>query len=259
MKAGIITLSFNFTDIQLPNNPFLIPRGLPGSDILQPLQTKAQSTANVATTAVPGAISSAATDVSGTISKVESAAKAAATAIPNADMIKELIPRNFSLGTKQFCIGFSNHTECKNLPLKISSAIPEAAIKILGNQLEELHLEQIPTGIITPIKYCLILGLMWVVIIAIILAVTFASSMFSRLFCFGGLLARFVICLASGFLCLVSFLIPAAILHVVLERANHQLPPSIEIHKGEVSGYCWGTVGCATIIMVLAAALLFFV
>ncbi|KAI9760032.1 MAG: hypothetical protein M1840_002748 [Geoglossum simile] len=95
--------------------------------------------------AVPDAISSAATDVSDAISKVESAAKAAATAILNADMIKELIPRNFSLGMKQFCIGFSNCTECKNLPLKISSAIPEAATKILGDQLEKLYLEQIPT------------------------------------------------------------------------------------------------------------------
>ncbi|KAH0547705.1 hypothetical protein FGG08_000194 [Glutinoglossum americanum] len=260
--------TFSFTDTQLPNNPFFMPHGLLGSDILQPLQTKAQSATNIAATAVPGAISSAATTVPGATSKAESAAKAAATAIPNTDTIEDLTPRNFSLGTKQFRIGFSNHTECKNLPLKIPSAIPEAAAKILGEQLEELRPEQILTGIITPIRYCLIRGLMWIVIIAIILTITFASSMFSRrfcfgevlgrLFCFGGLLARFVICLASGLLCLVFFLILAAILHVVLERANYRLPPSIEIHRGEVGRYCWGTVGCATIAMVLAAALLFF-
>src|SRR4051812_12684587 len=102
-----------------------MPRDLPGSDILQPLQTKAQSAANVAATAVPGAIS-----------KVESAAKAAATAIPDADAIKRSIPRNFSLGTKQFCVGFSDRTEYKNLPLKISSVIPEAVTKIIGDQVE---------------------------------------------------------------------------------------------------------------------------
>src|SRR4051794_4038545 len=109
-----------------------MPRDFPGGDILQPLQTKAQSAAGVAATAIPGAVSG-----------VESAAKAAATAIPGADGIKELIPRNFSLGTKQFCIGFNNRTECKNLPLKISKVIPEAATKILGDQVKELHLEQI--------------------------------------------------------------------------------------------------------------------
>ncbi|KAI9773210.1 MAG: hypothetical protein M1839_002218 [Geoglossum umbratile] len=159
MKAGIMTLSFNFTNIQLPNNPFLMPRDFPGGDILQPLQTKAQSAADVAATAVPGAVS-----------KVESAAKAAATAIPGADAIKELIPRNFSLGTKQFCIGFNNRTECKNLPLKISSAIPEAATKILGDQVKELHLEQISTGI-TSFRYFLILGLVWIAIMTVIFAV----------------------------------------------------------------------------------------
>ncbi|KAI9760492.1 MAG: hypothetical protein M1840_002402 [Geoglossum simile] len=153
-----MTLSFNFTNIQLPNNPFLMPRDFPGSNILQPLQTKAQSTANVAATAVPG-----------TISKVESAAKAAAIAIPNADAIKGSIPRNFSLGTKQFCVGFSDRTECKNLPLKISSVILEAVAKIIDDQVEELHLEQISAKITpTNIQNCLILGLVLMAIMAVI-------------------------------------------------------------------------------------------
>ncbi|KAI9763673.1 MAG: hypothetical protein M1839_006321 [Geoglossum umbratile] len=147
MKAGIMTLSFNFANIQLPNNPFLMPRDFPGGDILQPLQTKAQSAADVATTVIPG-----------TVSRVESAAKAAATTIPGADAIKELIPRNFSLGTKQFYIRFNNCTECKNLPLKISNVIPEAAAKILGDQVKELHLEQISTEV-TSFPYTLILVL----------------------------------------------------------------------------------------------------
>jgi hypothetical protein len=90
-----------------------VPRDFPDDDILQPLQTKAQSAASVAATAVLGAISSAATAVPSAISKVESAAKAAATAILNTNEIKRTISRNFSLGIKQFCVGFSNRTECK--------------------------------------------------------------------------------------------------------------------------------------------------
>lgn len=73
------------------------------------------------------------TDVSSTINKIESIAKATITAILNTNIIKELIFRNFLLSTKQFCIKFSNYTKCKNLLLKISSTILKVAIKILDN------------------------------------------------------------------------------------------------------------------------------
>ncbi|KAH0562626.1 hypothetical protein GP486_002689 [Trichoglossum hirsutum] len=175
--------AFDFTNIQLQNNPFPMPRDLPRSDILQPLQPKAQSAANAAAaTAVPGAIS-----------KVESVAKSATTALPNADAVREPIPRNFSLGTKQLCVGFSNRAKCKNLPLKISGVIPEHIAKIIGDRVEELHLEQISAKITsTNIQNYLILGLVLIVLMAI-MAVIFACSMFSRLsrlFRCGGVLTR---------------------------------------------------------------------
>ena len=189
-------------------------------------------------------------------------------AIPGANVIKELIPRNFSLVTKQFCIRFDNHIEYNNLLPKISSVIPEAATKILGDQVEDLHLEQISTGV-TPFRYCLILGLVWIAIMAVIFVVMFACSMFSRLFhfggvltrlfCFGGVLARVIICIVSGILCFILFLIPAIIIHIMLARANDLLTSSIEIQKGEVSRYCWGTVGYTAIAMILMAFLPAFV
>jgi hypothetical protein len=225
-----------------------MPRDLPGTDILQPLQTKAQSAANIAATVILGAISSAAAAVPSAISEVESAAKAAATAIP--DAIKKSISRNFSLGTKRFCMRFSDRTECKDLLLKISNVIPEAVAEIIGDQVEELHLEQISAKITsTNIQNCLILGLVLMAIMAIIFACSIFSGL-SRLFCFGGVV--------SGFLCFVFFLVPVVILHIVLAKANDLLPSSIGIRKGEVIGYCLGTVCCA-VVMVLTAILPAFV
>jgi hypothetical protein len=86
---------------------------------------KVQSAASAATTAAPDAIS-----------KVQSAASiAATTAVPNAKAIEALIPRNCSPGTKQFCAGFSYHTECNSSPLDISNTVPKPLASFVDNKL----------------------------------------------------------------------------------------------------------------------------
>jgi len=70
------------------------------------------SIANSVATAIPSAIS-----------QVQSALNAAATAIPKA--IKELIPKNCSLGTKQFYIGFTYNITYNDLPLTLSNIVLE--------------------------------------------------------------------------------------------------------------------------------------
>jgi len=54
---------------------------------------------------------------------VQSATNAAATAIPKA--IEELIPKNCSLGTKQFCVRFTYNIIYNDLPLALSDIVPE--------------------------------------------------------------------------------------------------------------------------------------
>lgn len=102
--------------------------------------SKVESTVDAATSAVSSiaskieSVANAATSiVLSAISKVESAMKAAATAILNVNAIKALILRNCLLSTKQFCVGFSDCTECKNLLLKVSSIILEALAKIASD------------------------------------------------------------------------------------------------------------------------------
>ncbi|KAF4637873.1 hypothetical protein G7Y89_g200 [Cudoniella acicularis] len=106
-KAGIVTLTFNFTDIHLPN-PLIKQRAIPGSDLIQSLQSDAASVLTVATAAAG--------------SKIQSAIGAVETAV------EAKIPRNCSLGTRQFCVGFSDHTNCTDLSSDISDIIPEAVI-----------------------------------------------------------------------------------------------------------------------------------
>lgn len=235
-----------------------MPRDIPGSDILGLLQSEAQGAANVAATAIPGAIS-----------KVQSAASAAATAIPRAKAIEALIPRNCSLGTKQFCVGFSNRTECNSLPLNISDIVPKALanlvddkaqplegilVSIIVNQVQALQpLEGILTRV-TPsnTQVCLILGL----VLMLVLRVIFACSIFSRIFSLAsflfklGVFIRVIVCLVSGLICLIPFLIPTVILYI-LQSKPQNLPSSIEVEKGEVSGYCLGAFCCTVVMMLL--------
>ena len=72
-----------------------------------------------------------------------------------------MIPRNCSLGTKQFCFGFDNRTECNNLPLNLSNIVPEAVTTFVGDQVQAL--QPLP-GILTKVTMAniqdsLILGL----------------------------------------------------------------------------------------------------
>ena len=68
-------------------------------------------------------------------SKIQSVVGAAKTAVSKINTIKTLIPRNCSLRTKQFCVGFSNYTKCNDLPLNISSIILEAIKSFIGDEV----------------------------------------------------------------------------------------------------------------------------
>jgi hypothetical protein len=227
----ISQLQFNFTDIHLPNNPLLLPRSIPGRDVLQPLQSEAQSAANVVATAISPAIS-----------KVQSAASAA-TAIPD---IKDMIPRNCSLGTKQFCFGFDNRTECNDLPLNLSNIVPEAVATVIGDQVQAL--QPLP-GILAKvtvanIQHCLILGPVLMFVMIIILC--FANYLL-RLSIRTGMVIIFV----AGLICCIPFVIPTVILFVVQSKIEN-LPSSIEVQKGDVSNYSLGVLCCGVVMMLLA-------
>jgi hypothetical protein len=61
---------------------------------------------------------------------------------------------------------------------------------------------------------------------------------------------RVIVCLVSGLICFIPFLIPTVILYI-LQSKTQNLPSSIEVEKGEVSGYCLGAFCCTVVMMLL--------
>ena len=240
-------MQFNFTGIHLPNNP-LIPRTIPGSDIIQSLESAAQS--------------AVATAVSPAISNVESAANTAATAIPDISKIGHLIPLNCSLGTKQFCVGFDDRVDCNNLPLNLSSLVPKTIASFVRDQVQVLQPLEDELKKVTPtnIQHCLTGGL----VLVLVMAVIFISSIFRRLFCFAKFLLRLsifirvLISLTVGLVCCIPFLIPTVILFDIQSKTEN-MPSSIKIEKGEVGNYCLGALGCFVSMILLVTVSLVFI
>jgi hypothetical protein len=212
-----------------------MPRSIPERDIFQPLQNEGQSAANIVATALSPAIS-----------KAQSAASAA-TAVPDINAVKGMIPRNCSLGTKQFCVGFDNRTDCSNLPLNLSKIVPEAVATFVGDKVQAL--QPLP-GILTKvtvanIQDCMILGLVLMLVMTISL-------------CFAGCLSRLgirigmVIIFMAGLICCLPFVIPTVILFAVQSKIDN-LPSSIEVQKGNVSNYCLGALCCGVVMTLLAS------
>jgi len=49
------------------------------------------------------------------------------------------IPRNYLIGTKQFCIRFENKISYDNLPLNISNIVPEDVRNFVVNEIKTLR------------------------------------------------------------------------------------------------------------------------
>jgi hypothetical protein len=114
-------------------------------DIFQGIQSRVNSVKDAATTVPSGAV---ATPIQYIQSKVNSIKDAIASSLPDAiaasiQEIEKYIPKNCSLGTKDFCVGTGHNTTCKNLPLSLSDLVPDIAqdlsdvVQILPDTLEK--------------------------------------------------------------------------------------------------------------------------
>lgn len=200
------------------------------------VQSEAQSAASVLTTAIPAAAS-----------KIQSAAGTIETAAINIDTIKALIPRNCSLGTKQFCVGFSTHTKCNDLPLNISDIIPEDIVNFVGDEIQALQPLEGIMAKITPVNIqdLLILGLGLMLVMAILFI-----CLIRGLLAFVHFFIRLGFCLVFSLLFFLSFLIPTIFLYHVQSKIQ-DLGSRIEVEKGNVANLFVGALCCASF-MVLA-------
>jgi ABC-type multidrug transport system fused ATPase/permease subunit len=184
--------------------------------------------------------SDAATAASGAASQANSIASAAATAVNGGSTE---IPQNLSIGTKQYCVGFSNHVECQQLPLNVSSIVLQGVIKILSDQTDDLeHLRSVLAKA-TPgwIRDPFIIG----IATALVVAAVFFTSMFSWPFGAGSLLQGLTLLLVPrlvlGLFCCICYLLPTIVLYLLYSKSK-ELSSEFKADQGPVGGYCWGTL-----------------
>jgi hypothetical protein len=187
-------------------------------------------------TQVLSVTSDAATAVSSVASQLQSVASVVATAVPGADAI---VPRNISLGTKQFCVGFSNRLECNDLPVNASEILPQALTSPVAELIKDFHrldgiLSKLSPGYI---RDSFIVGLATTTVTAVL----FVCSIFGQHFGIVPHLSLIIMLrLAILVICCVSFLIPTVIVYTLYSESE-KLQSGIKVNRGHVGGYClWG-------------------
>lgn len=213
-------------------------------------------------------LSSAASIAAPIISSVTSQAKSAtsaagavaATVIPDTNAIEKLIPKNCSLGTKQFCVGFNNRIECNDLPLNVSNVLPETLTSFIGDQVQGLRPLE---GILAKFTSRFVQD--WVIsglVLNLVMAVVFVCSITGlpcRLF-LQQLSSQLTLALrfTVGLVCVISFFVPTMILNILCSRSQG-LQSNIQAEKGDVSGYYVGALFCVIAMMVLTAFTPYFI
>ena len=186
------------------------------------------------------------------VADAASAASAAETAI------EALLPSSLSLGISEFCVGFTDHTNCTKLPLNISDIIPEAVKQFSGD------IQNLVTSQFQPLQY--LEGVTAKVTSAnikgpIIVGIGFFAVLSTTLF-----FCRFIIRTATNgllkvgigllaILCCIPFAIPPAILFYV-ESKIQESGPIISIEKGDAASLSIGALVCTIVIMLLTSVIL---
>jgi hypothetical protein len=235
--ASVNKSQFDFTSL---SPRALIPPGLDaGSGIVQSVQSEAPSI----TTAAFSVISDAQTVVSSAITAIQTD-------------LDSVIPRNCTLGTRYFCLGYVNNVTCSGLPLNVSDLLSRAMPASSNYQLSSLEsldqeLKRVSSG---TIEGPFILGIIsTVILITVIQYVFWKESMFANLFwglpletAFGGV---------GNSVCIVSFICPTIILWVLYSKTEH-LPFNITLERGKLMSNCVASL-CCTVAMTFCMVSMF--
>jgi len=207
----------------------LSTRGLTPPDIVQSVQSEAQS------------VTSAANSV---VSQAQTAVSSAITAIET-DLTSK-IPKNCSLGTRYFCLGYIDNVNCTALPLNVSDLLSRAlpaSISYQPSSLESLDqaLKLISFG---GIEGPFILGIILTAILVIVHQYAFwkEKSIFTRLF--GDLPLEIILGSVGNLVCVISFICPTIIQWVLYSKTRH-LPFNITSEKGKLMGNSMAILCCA--------------
>jgi hypothetical protein len=148
--------------------------------------------------------------------------------------VSAVIPKNCTLGTEYYCVGFGDHAKCKGLPLQVSGVLAAA---FTGDQAQSLHpLDRALARIIfRSIEGCLTFGFI----------LQFWHLFWASLF---GSPIPLLTSLRVGcsVLCRVPLFIPTIILYVALSKTKVL---TFKVERGDVSGHCLGAF-CSAIVII---------
>jgi hypothetical protein len=219
-------------------------------DLLEDLQNGAKSALNAVATRVADAASQA-----------ESAVSSAAATIQS---VEEYVPRNCSLGTKRFCVGYKQDVNCSELPLNLSSLLPESLQELPGPVQDAIRdradaLSQLAESSTRfpafSVPDTMISGLVLMAIVAT-LSLSLALGrprVLTRVFGKLKTVPRALALLAFGLVCCSPFVLLGVILGTIL-RAADELPSWVEVERGEACGLSFAALACALVLAFIFAA-----
>lgn len=227
-------------------------RSLHDRDLLGDLQDGARSALKAAATGI--------VDVAG---QAEGAISSAAATLQS---IEEHVPRNCSLGTKRFCIGYKQDVSCSDLPLNLTSLLPgsvrelpqavQDAIRDRATALSQL----VETSTKFPalsVPATLISGL---ILMSIAAALSLSLALGWPPYCTIALgklssvpIAQALLALGLGLVCCCPFLLLGVILNTILTAAD-ELPSWVRVERGEACGLGFAALACALVLALVFAA-----
>lgn len=197
---------------------------------------------------IQGAVSTAVSGFESAIPDARSAVNGFATAIPEA--IENNLPKNFSIGTRRFCIGLPHNVTCHRLPPEFSSIIP-SEIRASLDGFTDIQLFDKAMSTITS----KILQDLWVLGLCLIfIPVTLSiCSMFGRTFIVSNAL-RIAIHAVFGVVFCIPFIVPVSVLGA-LQSKSERLPNWIEIREGNILNIFTGGLVCVLGIALLGTGI----
>jgi len=160
--------------------------------------------------------------------------------------VKALLPKNCSIGTRKFCIGFPANQSCHNLPIKLASIFPPEGEKLLRGIDGALAKVTDPY-----IQNALIAGSASTLIFDAFLIYSLYNLHIPLI---GGLgwSLQLSIYLIVGLIFYAPFVIPIVFIYV-LRSTIDALPRWMQLQEGNVFGLCIGCLCCSAIAVVVGS------
>lgn len=199
-------------------------------------------------TGVARATATAAAEAHSITHDIQSVASDAAGAVSSA--IRRNVPQNISLGTQQFCVGYGDHDDCRDLPLNMTRVLPSALVVGAPGVFAAVdeNLQKLQPGLISAL---LVSGVVMLLVLSVFLAGFVWGPTAVHCLHSSYLSALLILC---GLAALSVFLAPTAVLYMLLQQ-SHRLPSFVELHRGAVAGSCLGSCLCAAFVLALTTVI----